>query len=100
MEIYLWICLILFFAAFTQGVAGFGSALTALPLLAIFLDIKTAIPLDQREIVTVQELTISNMLEIGALRELLFKKGIIGEEEFIDRYKKLDREMKERQGRS
>jgi len=27
------------------------------------------------------------------------KKGIITEEEFIDRYKKLDKEMKERGGR-
>ena len=99
MEIYLWIYLILLFAAFNKGVAGFGSALTALPLLAIFLDIKTAIPFDQREIVTVQELTISNVLEIGTLRELFFEKGIISKEEFIARYKKLDREMKERGGR-
>lgn len=36
------------------------------------------------------------MLEIAALRELLFEKGIITEEEFIARYKRLDREMKER----
>jgi len=33
------------------------------------------------------------------LRELLFEKGIISEEEFIDRYKRLDREMKEKGGR-
>jgi hypothetical protein len=32
-------------------------------------------PLDPKEIVTVQELAISNMLEIAALRELLFQKG-------------------------
>jgi hypothetical protein len=57
-----------------------------------------ATPLDQKEIVTVQELAISNMLEleIEALRELLFEKGIITEKEFIAKYKKLDREMKER----
>jgi hypothetical protein len=30
------------------------------------------------------------MLEIEALRQLLFEKGIITEEEFIARYKKLD----------
>jgi len=56
-------------------------------------------PLDPKEVVTVQELAISNMLEIETLRQLLFEKGIISENEFIARYKKLDREMKERGGR-
>ena len=45
---------------------------------------------------TVQELAISNMLEIAALRELLFQKGIITKEELIAEFKKLDREMKEK----
>ena len=54
------------------------------------------IPLDRKEIVTVQKLAISNMLEIEALRELLFEKGIITEEEFLGKFKELDREMKER----
>jgi hypothetical protein len=53
-------------------------------------------PLDPKEIVTVQELAISNMLEIAALRELLFQKGIITKEELIAEFKKLDREMKEK----
>lgn len=56
-------------------------------------------PLDPKQIVTVQELAICNMLEIGALRELLFEKGIITEEEFIARFKKLGKEMKEKGGR-
>ena len=34
-------------------------------------------PLDPKEIVTVEEIAISNMLEIEALRQLLFEKGII-----------------------
>ena len=34
-------------------------------------------PLDPKEVVTVQELVISNMLEIEALGELLFEKGIV-----------------------
>jgi len=38
------------------------------------------------------------MLEIEALRELLFEKGIITEEEFLAKFKKLDREMKEKRG--
>lgn len=45
MQTYLWIALTLFFAGFTQGLSGFGSALLALPLLSIFLDLKTVIPL-------------------------------------------------------
>ena len=56
-------------------------------------------PLDTKEIVTVQEIAISNMLEIEALRELSFEKGIISEDEFIARFKKLDREMKEKGGK-
>jgi hypothetical protein len=55
-----------------------------------------AIPLDPKQIVTVQELAISNMLEIEALRQLLFEKGIITEDEFIAKFKKLDKEMKEK----
>ena len=58
-----------------------------------------AIPLDPKEIVTVQELAISNMLELETLRQLLFEKGIISEDEFITKFKKLDREMKEKGGR-
>ena len=58
-----------------------------------------AIPLDPKEIVTTQELAISNMLEIETLRQLLFEKGIITQEEFIERFKKLDTEMKEKRGR-
>lgn len=44
-QTYLLICVILFFAGLTQGISGFGSVLLALPLLALFLDIKTVIPL-------------------------------------------------------
>lgn len=56
-------------------------------------------PLDQKQIVTIQELAISNMLEIAALRELLFQKGIITKEELIAEFKKLDGEIKEKGGR-
>jgi len=53
-------------------------------------------PLDSKEIVPVQEWAISKMLEIEALRELLFEKGIISKEEFLAEFKKLDKEMKEK----
>ena len=45
MEIYIILCIIAFFAGFIQGLSGFGSVLLSLPLLAFFLDVKTAIPL-------------------------------------------------------
>ncbi len=56
-------------------------------------------PLDPKKIVTTQELTISNILEIEAMRQLLFEKGIISQDEFMVKHKKLDREMKEKRGR-
>ena len=39
-------------------------------------------PLDPKEIVTVQELAVCNMLELETLSQLLSEKGIIGEEDF------------------
>jgi uncharacterized membrane protein YfcA len=42
---YVAVGFILFLAGFTQGLSGFGSILMSLPLLAVFLDIKTVIPL-------------------------------------------------------
>lgn len=45
MEIYLFIGIIAFCAGFIQGLSGFGSVLLSLPLLALFLEVKTAIPL-------------------------------------------------------
>ena len=50
-------------------------------------------PLDQKQIVTTQELAIPNMLEIETLRKLLFEKGIITEDEFIAKFKNPDRGM-------
>lgn len=44
MEIYLFLGIIAFCAGFIQGLSGFGSVLLSLPLLAFFLDVKTAIP--------------------------------------------------------
>ena len=69
LQIYLWVWLIVFFAAFTQGVAGFGSALTALPLLAILLDVKTVIPL-----VGLFSLSITTLLLVQLLKYLEWKK--------------------------
>lgn len=45
METLLYLGVIMLMAGFIQGFSGFGSVLLSLPLLAIFLDVKTAIPL-------------------------------------------------------
>jgi len=42
---YMAVGFILFLAGFIQGLSGFGAILMSLPLLAVFLDIKAAIPL-------------------------------------------------------
>ncbi|MDF1591947.1 MAG: sulfite exporter TauE/SafE family protein [Desulfobacterales bacterium] len=42
---YIAVGFVLFLAGFIQGLSGFGAILMSLPLLAVFLDIKTVIPL-------------------------------------------------------
>jgi uncharacterized protein len=45
MTVYFFLSLIFLVAGFTQGVTGFGFGLLAIPLLSLFIDIKTAVPL-------------------------------------------------------
>jgi len=45
MTLYFFLFLIILAAGFTQGVTGFGFGLLAIPLLSLFIDIKTAVPL-------------------------------------------------------
>ena len=40
------------------------------------------------------------MLKIKALRQLLFEKGIITKDEFLAKFERLDREVKERRDKS
>jgi len=69
MQTYILICLIVFLAGFTQGLSGFGSILLSLPLLAIFLDIKTVIPL-----VALMAFCITIILFIQLRKHLEWKK--------------------------
>ena len=46
---------------------------------------------DPKDVVTVQELAISNMYEIGALIELLDQKGIVTKQEILDMIQELRR---------
>ena len=45
METIIYLCLVALIAGLIQGFSGFGSVLFSLPVLALFLDIKIAIPL-------------------------------------------------------
>lgn len=47
-------------------------------------------------IVTKQELIVSNMLEIQALIRIITKKGITNEDEILEEAKKLKLEMEEK----
>jgi uncharacterized membrane protein YfcA len=44
MTTYVLVCLIILLAGLTKGFSGFGSVLVALPLLSIFMEMKTAVP--------------------------------------------------------
>lgn len=44
-DVYFYLTVVAFLAGFIQGLSGFGSVLLSLPLLALFLDIREAIPL-------------------------------------------------------
>lgn len=71
MEQQLPIIAILFAASFLQGMTGFGSALVAVPLLTLFIDIKYAIPLS-----VLCSLSITLYLAIR-LRSFLDRKKLI-----------------------
>lgn len=46
-------------------------------------------PLDPKEIVSIEELAISNMYEIEALIEVLARKGIVSNEEVLEEIKEM-----------
>ncbi len=48
-------------------------------------------PLDPNDLVTIEELAISNMWEVGALIELLHEKGLITKQELLDTIPELRR---------
>lgn len=63
------IAAVTFLAAFVQGVTGFGSALLAMPLLALFIDVKTASPL-----VALLSLAINLVLLLPARHRLPWRR--------------------------
>ena len=48
-------------------------------------------PLDPKEIVSIEELAISNMYEIEALIEVLARKGIVSKQEILEEIKRMKR---------
>ena len=53
--------------------------------------------LDPREMVSLEELAYSNMMEQEAMMRLLMKKGIITKKEFLDELEQVAGEMEEKQ---
>ncbi len=48
-----------------------------------------ASPLDPKEIVTLEELTLSNMWEVATLIEVLKKKGVMKKQDILDAIREL-----------
>ena len=53
-----------------------------------------AIPLDSKQLVSFEELLMSQVVSQDALIRLLIEKGIFTKEEFLEIVKAVDREMK------
>lgn len=71
MKIYLLLNFVAFLAGFAQGLSGFGSILLALPLLALFMDIKVVIPL-----LALHGLAMTSVLLVQLRTHLEWKKKI------------------------
>jgi hypothetical protein len=52
--------------------------------------------LNQKEVVTIDELAKSNMFQLEVVTRILVKKGIMSREEFIQEMQELKREMAEK----
>jgi uncharacterized protein YqgQ len=53
-----------------------------------------AIPLDPKQVVSFEELLMSQVVQQEALTRLLLEKGIFTKEEFLEMVRVVDREMK------
>ncbi len=53
-----------------------------------------AVPIDKKQIVTSEELLMSQVIQQEALTRLLVKKGILTEEELLKMVSVVDKEMK------
>jgi hypothetical protein len=56
--------------------------------------LKTTTPLDSKQVVSFEELLMSQVVQQEALTRLLVEKGIFTKEELLEMVKVVDREMK------
>jgi len=56
-----------------------------------------AIPLDPKQVVSFEELLMSQVIQQEALTRLLVEKGIFTKEEFLDMVRLVDGEMKRKE---
>ena len=59
-----------------------------------------AIPLDAKQIVSPEELLMSQVIQQEALTRLLIEKGIFSREEFLEMVRVVNLEMKKESGRN
>ena len=57
-------------------------------------EVPIAIPINLKQIVSFEELLMSQVVQLGPLTRLLVEKGIFTKEEFLERAGTVDREMK------
>jgi hypothetical protein len=57
-----------------------------------------AIPLDPKQIVSFEELLMSQVIQQEALTRLLIEKGVFTKEEFLEMVKTVNLEMKKKKG--
>jgi hypothetical protein len=60
----------------------------------MFKEVSMAIPLDPKQIVSFEELLMSQVVQQEALTRLLLEKGVITKEGFLEMVRTVDREMK------
>jgi hypothetical protein len=56
-----------------------------------------AISLDPKQIVSFEEILMSQVVQQEALTRLLMEKGLFTKEEFLDKVKRVNKEMKSKQ---
>lgn len=77
-----------------------GRADGCVPLSSLFIQgMKMAEQMNQREVVTVEELLRACLYEQEALRRLLVRKGLLTDQEILDELKTVRRELETRRGR-
>jgi len=59
-----------------------------------FVEVSMATPLDPKQMVSFEELLMSQVVQQDALTRLLMEKGIFSKEEFLEMVRVVDRRMK------